>query len=117
MSILATMFVSRFNSGRSVFLIESFFHALQYCKVAKEKKQFCFKLNDSQKFFSVARAEQQRSTVLKCCNFAQSWTALFRAFSSHRQPSASLIKVIPQLDKTLGRTGQTFRASTVAEGF
>ena len=27
----------------------------------------------------------------------QSWTALFRAFSSHRQPSAFLIKGIPQL--------------------
>ena len=46
---------------------------------------------------------------------AQSWTALFRAFRSHRQPSASLIKVIPQLEKTLGRTGQTLRACTVAE--
>ena len=28
-------------------------------------------------------------------NFAQSWTALFRAFSSHRQPSASLTKLFP----------------------
>ena len=26
---------------------------------------------------------------------AQSWTALFRAFSSHRQPSASLTKLFP----------------------
>ena len=48
---------------------------------------------------------------------AQSWTALFRAFSSHRHPSASLIKGIPQLDKTLGRTGQTLVACTVAEAF
>ena len=76
-------------------------------------------------------------------NYAQSWTALFRAFSSHRQPSAIFSKVfpscnfllhnddkqtqhvtivfnvnqfysffsfvegIPQLDKTLGRTGLT----------
>ena len=48
---------------------------------------------------------------------AQSWTALFRAFSSHRQLSASLIKGIPQLDKTLGRTGQTLMTCTVAEGF
>ena len=46
---------------------------------------------------------------------AQSWTALFRAFSSHRQPSASLIKGIPQLDKPLGRIGQTLMACTVAE--
>ena len=48
---------------------------------------------------------------------AQTWTALFRAFSSHRQPSTSLIKGIPQLDKTLGRTGQTLTACTVAEAF
>ena len=48
---------------------------------------------------------------------AQSWTALFRAFSSHRQPSASLIKGIPRLDKTLGRTGQTVTACTVAEAY
>ena len=27
--------------------------------------------------------------------YAQSWTALFRAFSSHRQPSASLTKLFP----------------------
>ena len=78
--------------------------------------------------------------------YAQSWTALFRAFSSYRQPSASLTKLFPSccvffitklrqtehnvsqlfsmlinfyslikgipqldktLDKTLGRTGQT----------
>ena len=42
--------------------------------------------------------------VIRCT----SWTALFRAFSSHRQPSASLLKGIPQLNKTLGQTGQTF---------
>ena len=46
--------------------------------------------------------------------FAQSWTALFRAFSSHRQPTAAVIKVIPQLYKTLGQTGQTLRDCTVA---
>ena len=45
----------------------------------------------------------------------QSWTSLFRAFSSHQQPSAYLIKGIPQLDKTLGQTGQTLRACTEAE--
>ena len=27
--------------------------------------------------------------------YAQSWTALFRAFSSHRQPSAIFSKVFP----------------------
>ena len=45
------------------------------------------------------------------------WTALFRAFNSHQQPSAYLTKGIPQLDKPLGQTGQTLRAYTVAEGF
>ena len=45
------------------------------------------------------------------------WTALFRAFSSHQQPSAYLTKGIPQLDKPLGQTGQTLKAYTVAEGF
>ena len=31
----------------------------------------------------------------KSLRFAQTWTALFRAFSSHRQPSASLTKLFP----------------------
>ena len=35
---------------------------------------------------------------------AHSWTALFRAFSSHQQALAYLTKGIPQLDKTLGLT-------------
>ena len=48
---------------------------------------------------------------------AQSWTAPFRALSSHQQPSAYLIKGIPQLDKPPGQPGQTLTASTVAEGF
>ena len=30
---------------------------------------------------------------------AQSWTALFRAFSSHRQPSASRTKLFPSCTK------------------
>ena len=38
---------------------------------------------------------------------AQSWTPLFRAISSHQQPSAYLTKGIPQLDKPHGQTGQT----------
>ena len=115
------------------------------------------------------------SSMRKDKNLAQSWTALYRAFSSHRQPSSPLTKLfpsfffffclwifgnvwslwdgsgssfescrhffkhpqplwvkvfpswtrllaeldkhqdIPQLDKTLGRTGQTLRACTAAE--
>ena len=34
-------------------------------------------------------------------NYAQSWTALFRAFSSHRQPSASLTKLFPSWTRLL----------------
>ena len=34
-------------------------------------------------------------------NDAQSWTALFRAFSSHRQPSASLTKLFPSWTRLL----------------
>ena len=49
--------------------------------------------------------------------YAQSWTALFQAFSSHQQPSAFLTKDIPQLDKPFGHTGKTLRAFTVAETF
>ena len=33
--------------------------------------------------------------------FAQSWTVLFRAFSSHRQPSASLTKLFPSWTRLL----------------
>ena len=39
-------------------------------------------------------------------NNAQSWTALFRAFSSYQQPTAYLTKGIPKLDKFFGLTGQ-----------
>ena len=49
---------------------------------------------------------------------AQSWTALFRAFSSHQRPSAYLSKGIPQLlDKSLGQIGQTLMACTMAKAF
>ena len=34
-------------------------------------------------------------------DFAQSWTALFRAFSSHWQPSASLTKLFPSWTRLL----------------
>ena len=41
----------------------------------------------------------------KACNgeneYARSWTALFRAFSSHRQPSASLTKLFPSWTRLL----------------
>ena len=50
-------------------------------------------------------------------HYTQNWRALFQAFSSHRQPSASLNKGIQQLDKLLGQTGKTIMACTVAEGF
>ena len=33
--------------------------------------------------------------------YAQSWTALFRAFISHRQPSASLTKLFPSWTRLL----------------
>ena len=33
--------------------------------------------------------------MIDMLNYAQSWTALFRAFSSHRQPSAIFSKVFP----------------------
>ena len=35
------------------------------------------------------------TTATKKKKDSQSWTALFRAFSSHRQPSASLTKLFP----------------------
>ena len=47
-------------------------------------------------------------------------TELDSAVSSFYLSSAALsfsYKVIPQLDKTLGRTGQTLRAYTVVEAF
>ena len=37
----------------------------------------------------------------KIASDAQSWTALFRAFSSHRQPSASLTKLFPSWTRLL----------------
>ena len=43
------------------------------------------------------------ATRKKYCNSmgTQSWTALFRAFSSHRQPSASLTKLFPSWTRLL----------------
>ena len=37
----------------------------------------------------------QNVNVTNINKYAQSWTALFRAFSSHRQPSAIFFKGIP----------------------
>ena len=46
----------------------------------------------------------------------QSWTALFRALSSHQQPSAYLNQRTKGiLQPPLGQTGQTLMACTVAE--
>ena len=45
----------------------------------------------------------------------QSWTALFRAFSSHRQPSAIFSKVFPA-EQTSWPNWQTLMACTEADG-
>ena len=47
-----------------------FFLLLQHCKIAKAKKQAFFKLNNCQKNFSIACAEQQNFIILHSCNFA-----------------------------------------------
>ena len=46
--------------------------------------------------------------------FAQSWTALFRAFSSHRQPSDIFSKVFPA-EQTSWPNWQTLLACTEAD--
>ena len=46
--------------------------------------------------------------------YAQSWTALFRAFSSHRQPSAIFLKVFPA-EQTSWPNWQTLLACTEAD--
>ena len=46
---------------------------------------------------------------------SQSWTALFRAFSSHRQPSAIFSKVFPA-EQTSWPNWQTLLACTEADG-
>ena len=50
--------------------MKAFFLLLQHRKIAEEKKQAFFKLNNSQKKFLNAYAEQQRSIILNSCNFA-----------------------------------------------
>ena len=50
-----------------------------------------------------ARLQEYKYALQQNNNFTQS-SALFRAFSSHRQPSASLNKDIFQLGNPLGRT-------------
>ena len=67
MSVLVAMYVTLFNCYCSVCLSElrlkALFLLLQHRKIAKEVKQTFFKLNDGQKKFSIACAEQQRSTA------------------------------------------------------
>ena len=63
MSISMAMFVTLFKSYCSVCLSEGFPLLLQHRKIAKEKKQAFFKLNNCQKNFSIACAEQQRSKI------------------------------------------------------
>ena len=46
--------------------------------------------------------------------YAQSWTALFRAFSSHRQPSAIFSKVFPA-EQTSWPNWQPLLACTEAD--
>ena len=46
--------------------------------------------------------------------YAQSWTALFRAFSSHRQPSDIFSKVFPA-EQTFWPNWQTLLACTEAD--
>ena len=41
--------------------------------------------------------------------FSQNWTALFRAFSSHRQPSASLTKLFPSWARLLAELDKPYR--------
>ena len=49
-------------------------------------------------------------------NEAQSWTALFRAFSSHRQPSAIFSKVFPP-EQTSWLNWQTLMACSEADAY
>ena len=71
MSILAGMFETVFISYCSVCLLgEGFFVLLQHRKIAKAKKQAFFKLNNCQKTFSIACAEQQCFIILNGNNFA-----------------------------------------------
>ena len=71
MSISAGMFETVFNSYCSVCLLsEGFFLLLQHRKLAKAKTQAFFKLNNCQKTFSIACAEQQCFIILNGCNFA-----------------------------------------------
>ena len=70
MLILAAMLKTLFNSYCSVCLSEHFSLLLQYHKIAKEKKQAFFNLNNCQKNFSIACAEQQSFIISNSCNFA-----------------------------------------------
>ena len=47
--------------------------------------------------------------------YAQSWTALFRAFSSHRQPSAFFFSKVFPAEQTFWPNWQTLWACTEAD--
>ena len=61
----------------------------------------CFKALKSIKFHTICICNKKQIPQLTDLKFAQSWTALFLAFSSHQQPSASLTKLIPSWTRRL----------------
>ena len=67
--------------------------------------------------FSVCKWSSKNTLqrVQKQVKYAQSWTALFRAFSSHRQPSAIFSKVFPA-EQTFKPNWHTLLACTEADG-
>ena len=71
MSILAGMFENTFLIPIALLKCRlfSFFLLLQHREIAKAKKQAFFKLNNCQKNFSIACAEQQSFLILSSCNF------------------------------------------------
>ena len=80
---------------------------LQKQQIAHCCKKFCY---SRRKMFN-SKTEQRINFEI----FAQSWTALFRAFSSHRQPSAIFSKVFPA-EQTSWPNWQTLLACTEADG-
>ena len=64
------------------------------------KQYRSLKPNDQNEHFS--KFNKPKKSIL------QSWTALFRAFSSHRQPSASLTKLFPSWTRLLAELTTNF---------
>ena len=67
-------------------------------KSSQLQSSFCYEAWIKSQYDSVQKMLQLCGMLNKLMQFkyeAQSWTALFRAFSSHRQPSASLTKLFP----------------------